>query len=85
MKQCQSCGIPLHKDPNGLGWGTEKNWSISNVYCSLCYNNGEFMYKWTDVEEFKNIVEQAMKNKWYWRFMRKLTRRNIPHLSRWKK
>lgn len=84
MKQCQSCGMPLHKDPNGKWWWTEKDGSISQVYCSLCYKDGEFCYSGNDVEEFKDIVDNAMKKSGYGWFMRKLTRRQIPHLNRWK-
>ncbi|HMY81067.1 MAG TPA: zinc ribbon domain-containing protein [Candidatus Absconditabacterales bacterium] len=85
MKQCQSCGMPLHKDPNGLGGGTEKDGSISTTYCSLCYQNGVFCYPGTNLGEFQDIVEQNMKKSGFGWFMRKLTRWQIPHLERWKK
>lgn len=84
MKQCQSCGMPLHKDPSGKWWWTEQDGSISQTYCSLCYVNGEFCYPWNDIEEFQHIVEDAMKKSGYGWFMRKFTRWNIPHLARWK-
>lgn len=85
MKQCQSCGMPLHKDPSGQWGWTEKDGSLSSLYCSLCYKNGEFCYPGNDVEEFKNIVDDAMKKSGYGWFMRKFTRRQIPNLSRWNK
>lgn len=85
MKQCQSCGMPLHKDPSGKGWWTEQDASISSDYCSLCYTNGNFNYPGNNMEEFKNIVEDAMKKSGYGWFMRKLTRWNIPRLKRWKR
>lgn len=82
MKQCQSCGMPLSKDPSWQWWWTEKNGSISELYCSLCYRDGVFCYVWNDVEEFKNIVDLEMQKSDYWWFMRKMTRLSIPHLWR---
>jgi len=38
---CQSCGYPLKKDKKG--GGTEKDGSISQMYCSMCYENGAFL------------------------------------------
>ena len=41
---CQSCGMPLSKDPkNG---GTNKDGSKSDKYCSYCYKDGKFMLSW---------------------------------------
>ncbi|USN57368.1 MAG: zinc ribbon domain-containing protein [Candidatus Peribacteria bacterium] len=85
MKQCQSCGMPLSKDPSGKGGGSEKDGSMNTSYCSLCYVDGTFVYPGTDVREFQNRVDQAMKDNGYGWLMRKLTRRQIPHLARWKK
>lgn len=38
---CQSCGFPLKKDK--VGGGSEKDGSISKMYCSMCYEKGEFL------------------------------------------
>lgn len=77
--------MPLVKDPSGKWGGTNKDGSISDTYCSLCYVNGEFCYPGTDVKEFQDIVEANMKKSGYSWFMRKLTRRMIPGYQRWKK
>ncbi len=82
MKQCQSCGIPLDKDPSG--GGTERNGSKSETYCGLCYRNGEFIGPDLTVAQMQDIVEQAMKKQGYGWPMRKLARAQIPHLGRWK-
>ena len=37
---CQSCGMPMSKDP--AGGGTEINGSKTQEYCSHCYQNGGF-------------------------------------------
>jgi len=37
---CQSCGMPLNKDEK-FG-GTEADGSLSKMYCSHCYGNGNF-------------------------------------------
>ena len=39
-KNCQSCGMPMSKDPEK--GGTEKEGSKSLMYCSYCYTNGKF-------------------------------------------
>lgn len=44
---CQSCGMPLYKDP-----GPRE----SDIYCSFCYQNGAFTYQGTDRKEFEKIV-----------------------------
>lgn len=35
---CQSCGMPLSKDP--LGGGTNADRSRNTEYCSHCYKSG---------------------------------------------
>ncbi|GAB0174339.1 MAG: zinc ribbon domain-containing protein [Candidatus Altimarinota bacterium] len=81
-KQCQSCGMPLDKDP-GKG-GTQKDGSHSTKWCSLCYKDGEFTGKDCTLDEMKNIVEKALeKEKMNW-FIKKMALWQIPHLERWK-
>ena len=36
---CQSCAMPLAKDED---FGTEKDGSRSSIYCTYCYQKGEF-------------------------------------------
>lgn len=38
-KTCQSCGMPMAKESD---FGTEKNGSKSDDYCTYCYQNGAF-------------------------------------------
>ncbi|MCX6719896.1 MAG: zinc ribbon domain-containing protein, partial [Candidatus Staskawiczbacteria bacterium] len=37
---CQSCGMPLSKDP--AGGGTNADGTKSIMYCSYCYQKGVF-------------------------------------------
>ena len=37
-KTCHNCGVQLDKDPN-VG-GTNSDGSISDTYCSFCFQNG---------------------------------------------
>jgi hypothetical protein len=37
-KNCQSCGMPMSRDPNG--GGTNADGSTSLKYCSHCYAGG---------------------------------------------
>lgn len=81
--QCQSCGMPLREDKNG--GGTEKDGSTSRVYCSSCYENGEFRKPQLTLQEMQIIVDEVLKNemKW-WKIFRWLAVRQIPKLERWK-
>ena len=83
-KFCQSCGYPLKKDKKG--GGTERDGSVSHKYCSMCYENGEFLTP-VEVDTAKKMQEFCMKE------MRKdginrvfawLATRGIPKLERWK-
>jgi hypothetical protein len=84
-KNCQSCGMPLSKDPN-YG-GSEKDGLISTKYCSYCYSDGEFVGG-NDVtlKEFSEMSRKGMvvsgKSKFIaWLFSRSFM---MAHLERWK-
>jgi hypothetical protein len=84
-KFCQSCGFPLKKDTKG--GGTEKDVSISNKYCSMCYENGEFLspVEIDTPEKMQKFCIQEMKKSGINSFMAWLATRPIPKLERWKK
>ncbi len=81
-KFCQSCGMPLEKDP--LNGGTEVNGLKSLKYCSFCYKNGEFLSPEIDtpkkMQEFciKQMKKDGMNGIIAWIFTR-----TIPKLKRW--
>lgn len=83
-KFCQSCGMPLSKDPEQ--GGSEKDGSKSLLYCSYCYKDGEFLSPKIDtakkMQEFciMKMQEQGMPKFIAWIFTR-----GIPKLERWKK
>lgn len=83
-KQCQSCGMPLKKDPQG--GGSEKDGSRSSMYCSSCYADGAFKHPGMTLQEMKTVVENVLKNemKWPW-LLRRMAAWQLPGLERWKK
>lgn len=84
-KFCQSCGFPLEKDKNG--GGTNKDGSISDKYCSMCYVNGEFTTpKEVDTaEKMQKFCIEEMKKDGMNPLFAWLATRMIPKLERWKK
>ncbi len=50
---CESCLMPLAKDPLG-----EKRESA--IYCSYCFRDGKLCYEGTDVKEFKRAMIKAI-------------------------
>ncbi|PLS17282.1 hypothetical protein CVD28_11985 [Bacillus sp. M6-12] len=80
-KNCQSCGMPLLKDKKG--GGTEHNGQKSNLYCSHCYVNGEFVQPALSAAEMKLIVENKICESGFPNFVAKLFTRNIHKLKRW--
>ena len=80
-KMCQSCGMPLSKDPNG--GGTEKDGSKNLKFCSYCYQNGEFTFTGT-VQEFQEFCRQKMIEGGHSKFISWLFTRGVKRLERWK-
>jgi len=84
-KFCQSCGMPMSKDPQG--GGTEKDGSKSLKFCHWCYKDGEFLGGDT-LDEFrensrKGMIANGDFNPFMaWLFTRKMIYKN---LERWKK
>lgn len=81
-KFCQSCGMPLKKDPkNG---GTEANGSVSLLYCSYCFADGNFTRPDITVNEMKALVKGKMKEMGFPGFLAGFFTYNLPRLKRWK-
>lgn len=84
-KFCQSCGYPLEKDKNG--GGTEKDGSLSNKYCSMCYQKGEFTTpkEIDNPQKMQEFCIKEMKNSGINVIFAWLATRTIPKLERWQK
>lgn len=80
-KNCQSCGMPLSNDPKD--GGTNADGSISEKYCSYCYENGDFRYK-GNVKDFQEFCRQKMVEGGHSRFKSWLFTRGLTRLERWK-
>lgn len=81
-KNCQSCGMPLKKDPQG--GGTNSDGSRSTMYCSLCYADGKFTSPDMTAEAMKSLVYAKLKESGFPCFLAALFSRGIPKLERWK-
>ncbi len=84
FKNCQSCGMPLKRDEQG--GGTNKDGSKSNMYCSKCYVNGEFMNpEINTAEKMQDFVKGKMKEMGFPGFIAGFFTKGIPKLERWKR
>jgi len=76
--------MPMKMDKKG--GGTEKNGSLSKMYCSSCYENGEFKKPNMTVKEMQKLVDGILKKEMKRRkIFRRLAIWQIPGLQRWKK
>ncbi len=75
-KSCNSCLMPFTKDP-----GKRE----SDIYCSLCFKNGELLYTGNSIKEFKKICYQGMREKGINKFMAKICTFSIGFAPRWRK
>ena len=73
---CDSCLMPFNKDPGKREL---------DIYCSLCFKNGELLYKGNDVEEFKKICYQGMLDRGINKYLAKLYAFIIGFAPRWRK
>ena len=81
-KMCQSCGMPMKKDPEG--GGTNADGSENLTYCSYCYKDGDFVFE-GEVKEFQNFCRQKMIEGGHSKIISWLFTRGMGRLSRWKK
>lgn len=83
-KFCQSCGFPLKQDEHG--GGTERDGSISERFCSMCYRDGDFLTP-PEVDTAKKMQAfciQEMKKDGMNGVLAWFLTRGIPKLDRWK-
>jgi hypothetical protein len=81
-KFCQSCGMPMKKDPEQ--GGTETDGSKSLKYCSYCYQSGQFMNPDFTAHQMQVFCIEKMKEQGMPWIVAWLFTRGIPRLERWK-
>jgi hypothetical protein len=81
-KNCQSCGMPLKKDPQG--GGTELDGSKSSMYCSRCYVGGAFTAPDMTLGQMQELVKGKLKEMHFPGFVAGFFTKGIPKLERWK-
>jgi hypothetical protein len=81
---CQSCGMPLDKDPNK--GGTNSDHSKSEKYCSFCYQSGHFLDEGISLKEKieKNIQIAVSRMNIPENQARQMAENILPNLERWK-
>ncbi|MDR1671470.1 MAG: zinc ribbon domain-containing protein [Alistipes sp.] len=80
-KMCESCGMPMSKDPQG--GGTNADGTRNPDYCSYCRADGRFTFEGT-LPEFREICRKAMIENGMSKFMAWLFTRGMGRLPRWK-
>ena len=80
-EKCQSCGMPLSRDPQG--GGSEAAGGRSTTYCSLCYENGAFVHPDFSVSEMQDHCVTQLKKMGMPGIMAWVFTRGIPKLDRW--
>jgi hypothetical protein len=75
-KNCESCMMPLSKDPGVSG---------SEKYCSYCFKDGKLCYEGNDVNEFKKVAYEKMREQGMGALKAKFFTWMIGFAPRWKK
>lgn len=74
--------MPMNKDPqNG---GTNSDGTKNMMYCSYCYESGNFTQPDIRVAEMKTLVKEKMKEMRFPGFLAGFFTMGIPRLERWK-
>ncbi|MBX7203870.1 MAG: zinc ribbon domain-containing protein [Bacteroidia bacterium] len=81
-KNCQSCSMPLKKDP--AGGGSNADGSKSTMYCSYCYEHGKFKQPDITAKEMQVFVKGKLKEMGFPGFLAYFFTMGIPKLERWK-
>lgn len=80
-KNCQSCGMPMRKDEKG--GGTNADGSKSLMYCSHCYEGGQFKMPNISAGEMQQRVKGKLRESGIPNLAAWIFARNIPKLARW--
>lgn len=78
---CQSCGMPIDKDPDG--GGTYSDGRKCHTYCSYCYSGGRFTQPDMTVDQMKAFCAAKLREKGFPGFVARLMVRNLHKLERW--
>lgn len=81
-RNCQSCGMPMKKDPEG--GGTEADGSKSDKYCSHCYKGGAFTAPKMTAAEMQAQVRGKLTEMKYPGIIAAWLARDVPKLGRWR-
>ncbi|SHI59132.1 Putative zinc ribbon domain-containing protein [Dethiosulfatibacter aminovorans DSM 17477] len=81
-KFCQSCGMPMDQDPEK--GGTNKDGTKNDMYCSYCYENGEFKDDFTEASQMVEFVKGKLAEKGMGKIKQSLYTSQIKKLKRWK-
>lgn len=81
-KNCQSCGMPLKRDEQG--GGTNADGSKSQMYCSHCFQAGQFVLADITAEQMQERVRQKLKEFGFPGFLAGMFTKGIPKLERWR-
>ena len=79
---CQSCGMPMSRDP--AGGGTEARGGRSDKFCSHCYDAGKFRSPDMTLPEMMQLVEDKLVERHFPRFMARWMTKSVPQLERWR-
>ena len=64
--------------------GSEADGTRSGLWCSLCYQNGEFVDPDCTVEQMQALVDRVLQEKGSNRVFRWMATSQIPRLARWR-
>lgn len=81
-KNCQSCAMPMSKDPEK--GGTNADGLKSTMYCSYCYQNGAFTQADFTAADMQVFCKGKIKEMGFPGFLAGLFTMGIPKLERWK-
>lgn len=82
-RNCQSCGMPMARDPKG--GGTEAGGAKSAKYCSHCYVDGRFTQPDITLDEMKARVAGKLKEMGFPGFLTGFFTGGLGKLERWSK
>lgn len=79
---CQSCGMPLARDPKR--GGTEADGTHSTTYCSYCYADGRFLQPDMTLDQMQALVVDKLTGMGFPKLMARVMARGTPKLERWR-